>query len=263
MCCMWQILRMRNINQEEADDDLFSLACGRDFRVRKYSSCIVNGVRFNTSDRDKHRKTQNSGVMTQGTHNGQEIDFFGTLRDIIQLEHNLDERSVVLFKCDWFKLDGRTELKDDGFFKSINFGSLWYKNDSYILATQARKVFYLADTKLGKNWHVVQKFDHRHLYNVSENDVAQHNAPAYQENECCEENASRQAVSDNIYEKPLSRDDEQGLIFEAAEIAQLVQENGQKVYGSDSEEEDDDDTILEYCSEAEEGATNDVDSDDE
>lgn len=77
------ILRMRNINQEEADDDLFSLACGLDFRVRKYSSCIVNGVRFNTSDRDKHRKTQNSGVMTQGTHNGQEIDFFGTLREII------------------------------------------------------------------------------------------------------------------------------------------------------------------------------------
>jgi hypothetical protein len=71
----WQILRMQNINQEEVDDDLFSLACGPDFRVRKYSSCIVNGVRFNTSDRDKHRKTQNSGVMTQGTHNGQEIDF--------------------------------------------------------------------------------------------------------------------------------------------------------------------------------------------
>jgi hypothetical protein len=40
---------MRNINQEEVDDDLFSLACGSDFRVRKYSSCIVNGVRFKTS----------------------------------------------------------------------------------------------------------------------------------------------------------------------------------------------------------------------
>jgi hypothetical protein len=35
------------------------------------------------------------------------------------------------------------------------------------------------------------------------------------------------------------------------------------VYGSDSEEDDDDDTILEYCNEAEGGATNDVDSDDE
>jgi hypothetical protein len=209
---MWQILRLRNINQEEVDDDLFSLACGPDFRVRKYSSCIVNGVRFNTVDRDKHRKTQNSGVMTPGTYKGQEIDFFGTLREIIQLNYNFDDRSVVLFKCDWFKLDGkRTELKDDGFFKSINFGSLWYKNDPYILATQARKVFYLADTKLGKSWHVVQTFEHRHLYNVSENEATQHNTPAHQEDECCEENGIRQRVSDIVYEKPLSRDDEQGL----------------------------------------------------
>jgi hypothetical protein len=71
VCCIGQILRLRNMNQEEVDDDLFSLACGPDLRVRKYSSCIVNGVRFNTLDRDKHRKTQNSGVMTRGTHNGE------------------------------------------------------------------------------------------------------------------------------------------------------------------------------------------------
>ena len=46
--------------------------------------------------------------------------FFGTLKEIVQLEYNNDERSVVLFKCDWYKLDGKkTELKDDGFFKNI------------------------------------------------------------------------------------------------------------------------------------------------
>jgi hypothetical protein len=82
------------------DDDLFSLACGPDFRVRKYSSCVVNGVRFNIVHRDKHRKTQNSGVMAQGTHNDQIIDYFGTLKEIIQLEYGSDKWSVVLFKCD-------------------------------------------------------------------------------------------------------------------------------------------------------------------
>jgi len=76
---MWQIMRLRDTHQEEVDDGLFSLACGPDFRVRKYSSCIVNGVRFNTIDRDKNKKTQNSGVMTQGMHNGQFIDFFWNL----------------------------------------------------------------------------------------------------------------------------------------------------------------------------------------
>jgi hypothetical protein len=108
-------------------------------------------------------------------------DFFGTLKEIIQLDYN--ERSVVLFKCDWFKLDGkRTKLKDDGFFKSINVGSLWIKNYCYILATQTRKVFYLRDTRFGKNWQVVQTLEHRHLYNVSQTEVVQYNAPSYQEN---------------------------------------------------------------------------------
>ncbi|RLN12837.1 hypothetical protein C2845_PM09G10330 [Panicum miliaceum] len=64
------IMRLWNANQEEVDVNLFSLACGSDFRVSKYSSCIVNGVRFNTVDHDKNKKTQNNGVMSQSTHNG-------------------------------------------------------------------------------------------------------------------------------------------------------------------------------------------------
>ena len=90
----------RNAGTEEVDYDLFSLACGPDFRVKKYSSCIVNGVRFNTVDRDKNKTTQNSGVMTQSIHNGHVTDFLGTLKEIVQLAYNGDERSVVLFKCD-------------------------------------------------------------------------------------------------------------------------------------------------------------------
>jgi hypothetical protein len=165
------MMKLQETNEEMIDDDLFALVCGPDFRVRKYSSCIVNGVQFNTVDREKNKKTQNSGVMAQGTHNNEVTDFYGTLKEIIQLEYNADVRSVVLFKCDWFKLDGRqTKLKNDRFFKSVNVGSLWYKDDSLILATQARKMFYLPDTMSGKNWKLVQTFDHRHLYNVAETD---------------------------------------------------------------------------------------------
>jgi hypothetical protein len=67
---MWQIMRLRYSNEEEVDEDLFWLACGPDLRVRKYSLCIVNGMRFNTVDHDKNKKTQNNGVMSQSTHNG-------------------------------------------------------------------------------------------------------------------------------------------------------------------------------------------------
>jgi hypothetical protein len=31
---MWQIIRLRSVDQEAVDDDLFSLACGLDFRVK-------------------------------------------------------------------------------------------------------------------------------------------------------------------------------------------------------------------------------------
>jgi hypothetical protein len=61
---MGQSMRLRDTNPEDVDDDIFSLACGPDFRIRKYSSCIVNGVRFNTIDRDKNKKTQNSGIIS-------------------------------------------------------------------------------------------------------------------------------------------------------------------------------------------------------
>ena len=73
--CMWQIMRLSDTNQEEVDADLFALACGPDFRVKKYSSCVVNGVRFNTVDRDKNKKAQNNGVMSISEHNGQPFVF--------------------------------------------------------------------------------------------------------------------------------------------------------------------------------------------
>jgi hypothetical protein len=83
VCFMWQIMRLRNTNEEEVNDDLFYLVCSPDLRVRKYSSCIVNGVRFNIVDCDKNKKTQNSGVMSQITYNEQVIDFFRTLKEIV------------------------------------------------------------------------------------------------------------------------------------------------------------------------------------
>ena len=93
-----------------------------------------------------------------------------------------------------------------------------------ILATQARKVFYLLDTKLGKKWQIVQTYDHRHLYNVREIESAQYNAPAYQEDECWDGDERREAVIDMAYDIPMNRNDERGTIFYAAEIARLVKE---------------------------------------
>jgi len=172
------------------------------------------------------------------------------------------ERSVVVFRCDWYKLDGKhTSLKDDGFYKSINISNLCCKKDSFILATQATQVFYFPDNKHGKNWRIVQRFNHRHLYNVSQIDGVASTAAPYQEQTCVLDIGRRPEVSDILSDMSLNRDDEAGLIVHAAEIA-LINKKNQINANNEAEECDEveDDTMMEYWSE-EEAAPVEVDSD--
>ena len=75
----------------------------------------------------------------------------------------------MLFKCQWFDLSSRkSNIHIDANIVSVNVSRTWYENDSYVLACQAKQIFYVNDTKLGKNWRVVQKFQHRHVYDVPE-----------------------------------------------------------------------------------------------
>ena len=102
--------------------------------------------------REAHRKTQNSTIKTAGDHNDVTIDYYGTISDIIVLSYtknSKEDRSVILLRCEWYNLEGRTyQMKDGGYFKSINIEGRWYKNDPFILATEASQVFFLEDTNL-------------------------------------------------------------------------------------------------------------------
>ena len=74
----------------------------------------------------------------------------------------------------------------------------------------------------------MQTFDHRHLFSINETEGAPFSGPAYQEEECCEEEGRRTSVSDLTSEKPLHRDDEQGITFEADVVARLMKEKSTK-----------------------------------
>ena len=147
---------------------------GPDLRVKTGAACSVNGVRYSTVAREQHLKTQNSGVMAKGTHRGETMEFYGVLKEVIELQcdSNLQFRwSMVLFRCNWYNQEGKTVgIKDDEYFKSININSFWYKSDPFILATQSTQIFYLQDNDLGNDWRVVQKFEHRGIYDVPEKD---------------------------------------------------------------------------------------------
>ena len=59
----------------------------------------------------------------------------------------------MLFKCEWFDLNGRkSSIHIDGDIINVNVSRTWYENDSYVLAYQAKQIFYVNDTELGKNW---------------------------------------------------------------------------------------------------------------
>ena len=67
----------------EVSEGLYALSCGPDTRVRVYVDCSINGVRYSTVDREKSLRAQNSGVMTAISHEGQLVEFYGVLREVI------------------------------------------------------------------------------------------------------------------------------------------------------------------------------------
>ena len=94
--------------------------------------------------------------MTVVTNEGQLVEFYGVLREIILLMYNSSiqsHRTVVVLHCDWHNLDGTTMstgIGDDGHYRSINIKSFWYKDDPFFLATQARKIFLSIGHLLGQ-----------------------------------------------------------------------------------------------------------------
>ena len=78
---------------------------------------------------------------------------------------------VVLFKCKWFDIDRkRKRVRQDYHLTSINVTRTWYIEDPFVLASQARQVMYIDDLKLGKGWKVVEKVQHRGVWDIQEKD---------------------------------------------------------------------------------------------
>ena len=81
------------------------------------------------------------------------------------------QNKFVLFQCEWYNTGntGRTRtIRHDSYCTSIDVMSRWYQSDPFILPSQAKKVFYLNDTKWGEPWKVVQQVQHRGVFDVPE-----------------------------------------------------------------------------------------------
>ncbi|GJW31940.1 hypothetical protein Tco_0051972 [Tanacetum coccineum] len=98
----------------------------------------VNGVKFLVHDRDIHRTTQSSGVVTPGP-NGEMV--YGQLEEILKITYIGNRKGINHILTD----------KDS------------YRDQQYILATHARQVFYLEDpARRPPHWKVLSEDVHHH-----------------------------------------------------------------------------------------------------
>ncbi|KAK4435175.1 hypothetical protein Salat_0680800 [Sesamum alatum] len=121
-----------------ASDESISLANGPDTRVKHYTGCNVNRFRFHIKDSENNKMTQNSGVVVEGEHNKKIIDFYGVVKDILEIYYLQGAKRVLIFRCDWWNLNDRSGIQMDrnSSITRVNVCKTWYEDQPFVLAYQ-------------------------------------------------------------------------------------------------------------------------------
>lgn len=121
----------------------------------KHSGYIVNGIHFTTKDRDDARTTQNSGVslvaQTMQVSSAKDKNlicsdmvFYGVIKEIWELDY-VGVR-IPMFLCDWVESNNGVRIDDNG-FTLVNLNRAGHKDEPFIMASQAKQVFYVCKQK--------------------------------------------------------------------------------------------------------------------
>ena len=79
---------------------LSSLSLGLERKVKCYNEYFVNGNVFHTEEYGHGRKTYNSGVCVKGSTSRElEVDYYGRLEEVVELQYHSKQNIVFLFKC--------------------------------------------------------------------------------------------------------------------------------------------------------------------
>ncbi|KAK9062153.1 hypothetical protein SSX86_019339 [Deinandra increscens subsp. villosa] len=165
----------RLANGEDICDSVRWLAKGPNFVVNKYSGFSINGYKFHTTSRDESRTTQCSGVSivahTMQIASAKDsnpvygaVTYYGRIKEIWEIDYRMF--TIPVFMCDW--VDSRGVKKDDFGFTVVNFGRLGNQSERFILASQARQVFYVQDQQ-DRNLSVVGFTPHK-MYKYGDDD---------------------------------------------------------------------------------------------
>jgi len=77
-------------------------------KVKCYNVYFVNEYVFHTKEYGHGRNTYKSGVcVKRSTCNEFEVDYYGKLKEVVELQHYNEHNRVFLFKCYWYDTTDR------------------------------------------------------------------------------------------------------------------------------------------------------------
>ncbi|XP_042388109.1 uncharacterized protein LOC121980216 [Zingiber officinale] len=149
------------------------LAHGPRKHVISYTGYIINGYRFHTID--VGRSTQDSGVsiesdtVCQSSGNDYSytigrLSYYEVIRDIIVLDYY--SFKVPVFRCDWANHGIGIKIEDGFTLINLHQGLSTFESDPFILASQAKQVFYFRDDD-ESNWYVLLKAPPRGIHDMN------------------------------------------------------------------------------------------------
>ena len=102
-------------------DQLLYIAYRPDMQVYRYKSFIINSCRFSTKDRDLQLKSQNGRILVKRNVNIGNLNYFGVLTNITQLNYHV-ENSIILFNANQWDVyhKGDSKLTSLAFLWSIS-----------------------------------------------------------------------------------------------------------------------------------------------
>ena len=154
-------------------DELFLLASGSMPTALTYNAYVVNATKFVTQSQDANRQTQNSGSslevakLNRFTVSVTKLLYCRISTDSLQSRCAINDLTRINIK----------RLKRCQNIASIYTNVEWYKNDPFILSTQAQQVFYTEDLVNEPAWKVVHQHSARHIWDLAYDTVPE----AYQE----------------------------------------------------------------------------------
>lgn len=141
-------------------------------RAMCYEGYDVNGFRFHTEAHSKYRSTVNSGVCVKGectddTHH----DYYGILKEVVELEYDGVDNKVVLFNCHWFDITNGVKVDHHHGLVEVKHTSTLQGGEPFVLACQTTQVYYLpyaSNRRERSQWWIAMKTKRKGNPNVED-----------------------------------------------------------------------------------------------